>query len=87
MDISKRKFYRTTFEVVALSEDPITDVSIEDIVRGGVYGDYSITCDVANEEVIDGVTAASALAQQGSSPEFFGLNDDGSDCEGDEDDG
>lgn len=87
--MSEGKFYRTTFQVVVLSEEPIgPDESLKDVLRECVDGDYSGESSVAKVEEIDGKEMAKALIEQRSDPSFFGLNEDGSPCDylGEDDD-
>lgn len=76
------KFYRTTWTVVVLSEEPIpADADLQDVLKECVDGDYSGECDITKVEEIDGKEMAKALIEQRSDPSFFGLNEDGSPCD------
>jgi hypothetical protein len=39
--MSKRKFYKTVFKVEVLSEEPLSDISISDVVYQITLGDCS----------------------------------------------
>lgn len=80
--MTSRKFYRTTFKVEFLSEEPLdpqTDLRdlLEDATTGGLSGDVS----AGETEVLDGKQAADALHKQRSDPGFFHLTDEGEDNE------
>jgi len=80
---SERKFFRTTFKVVVLSEDTSVE-NIEDLAEiatiidtGDCVGDVSVD----TVEQITGPQAATALYALRSEPGFFMLDDDGNDTE------
>jgi len=78
MKISIRKFHKTTFKLVVLSEEKIPDdielpYLIEQISIGPYSGDFSLE----NEEELDAPAAAKALEEQNSDPGFFNLTPDG----------
>jgi hypothetical protein len=73
----ERKFYKTVVSYEILSEEPIGEVSLEDIAYecenghwSGVFGDTVIT-------ELTGKEMAEAARKQGTDPEFFMLDDDG----------
>ena len=74
----ERTFYRTTIELVLLSETPIDGYTLEQISHEIIYGSMSGEWNIVESEELDGVAMAKALESQGSSPEFFMLNSDGS---------
>lgn len=83
------KFYRTTWTVVILSEEPVPESApLENVLQECVNGDYSGRCAITKTEEINGQEMAKALIEQGSDPSFFGLNEDGSPCDylGEDDD-
>jgi hypothetical protein len=84
--MNSRKFYKTIFTVEVLSErEPVSDdLSLEEIEKGFIDGNWSgkVTCE---SEEISAQEAAYELMEHGSEPEFFGLTEDGED-ESDEDD-
>ncbi len=80
---SERKFYRTIIEVEVLSEEPIGDMDMDMIkyhtdTTGDFSGKYTTK---SQDEEMDGVETARALMEQGSDPEFFGLDENGNDLE------
>jgi hypothetical protein len=83
---SKRTFYRTVIQLVVLSETPYNETDINQIAHDITEGDQSgrATITSANEEM-NGKVAAVLLKEQGSSPEFFMLDDHGNDIHDDED--
>jgi hypothetical protein len=75
----KRRFYRAVFQVVLLADEPIGDMSLEAINYHMTDGHMS---GVFTRESVDEVTAvqmAKHLQDQGSDPEFLGLDKDGKD--------
>lgn len=74
-----RKFYRTEFKVVVLSEDnPVDDVeTLQDLGHeldsGGCSGGWEVT----RVTELTGPEMARALAEQGDQPELFGLDERG----------
>lgn len=84
---SNRKFYRAVFHYEVLSEEPIEDMSLEDIdyecrdghCSGAFFGEVDRT-------ELTGPEMAKALQTQGSDPEFFQLDEEGNDLDADEDD-
>lgn len=82
--MTDRKFYRAIFKVEVLSEEPFDDLhyDLHDIANSIDNGDDSGTFYMESNEVVDGTTAARLLAEQGSDPEFFNLDDKGNDVEG-----
>jgi hypothetical protein len=84
---SKRTFYRTTIQVVVLSEEPFNYCDLDDVYQAITTGDCSGEVTTTKTEEVDGPTMASALLDQHSDPGFFGLTEDGDDeDEEDEDD-
>ena len=81
---SKRKFYRSVFQVEVLSEKPISpDMDIRSIMEETIEGDYSgKTTEVVWNAEVDGPTMAKLLQDQASDAGFFGLTEDGEDTEG-----
>lgn len=86
--MGKRTFYRTVITVEVLSEeDVVGGMCLADIAHEIVYGDLSGRYRVTRTESVDGPTMARLLSEQGSDPEFFGLDEDGNNigAEGDGD--
>jgi hypothetical protein len=79
---STRQFYKTKLTIEVLSEEKIPDsMSIEQIAWEATNGHYSMATVACKEKVMTGKQAANALLKQGSSPEFFQLNDKGEDVD------
>lgn len=75
---NKNKYYKTTFEVVVLSEEPITDIDLEDIPYLVNEGNGVLHTFVATDEKkLYGKEMAEQLYDAGSEPEFFNLDDNG----------
>jgi hypothetical protein len=74
-----RKFYKTIIQIEILSEDePYPDGnSLADIDYDITDGKYSGAMKIVGSVELDGATAANALKEQGSSPYFFQIDDDG----------
>ncbi|HWY35604.1 MAG TPA: hypothetical protein VNX68_13235 [Nitrosopumilaceae archaeon] len=77
---SKRKFYRSVIQIEVLSEEPYSSTDLEkvldDITNGHQSGDVSL---VVDSEEMDSKTCADKLKAQGSTPDFFMLDDHGHD--------
>ena len=82
MPKSKRKFYKTTYTFTVLSEEPLPDsLSLSDLDYETMDGHCSGQFGETLVEELDGETAAKALIEQGSDPEFFQLTEDGEDID------
>lgn len=84
--MSKRKFFKTVFQIEVLSEDkPLNDVgSLHDIAYQIDEGDCSGVVKHIKSIRLTAEKAAKALIEQGSDPEFFQLDATGNDLsEGD----
>lgn len=80
---SKRQLYRQVFQYEILSEEPIPDcMSLSEIEyqtqEGHMSGRFLET---VVDEAVDGPTMAKLLVEQGSDPDFFGLDQNGDDSE------
>lgn len=84
MNPSKRTFYRTVFQVVVLSEEPLSKMSLEDLGYEIYDGSCSGAFTKQDSIEVDGATMAALLIDQGSDPSFFQLTGDGEDTEEDE---
>lgn len=81
--MSKRKFYKTTFKIIVLSEDTSLDrdpgISLEELAHeineGNHVGDYALD----SIEEVSGKAMADLLIELGSEPYFFALTEDGED--------
>lgn len=76
--MTERKFYKTTYTVVVLSEHPIPGSwDLKDTLREAESGAFS--GDVVSQETVevDGKTMAELLIAQRSCTEFFNLTGNG----------
>ncbi len=73
---SKRTFYKSTLTVTILSEYPMDDVGLADMVSAG---DCSINYELEAEK-LGGKQMAAELLEQQSDPEFFCLTQAGEDA-------
>jgi hypothetical protein len=75
----KKKLYKTVIQIEVLSEDPILDtMSVQSIEDECDNGDYSgMHTWITTNEVLEGQAAADATMKQGSSPDFFGMDENG----------
>jgi hypothetical protein len=82
---SKRSFYKTTYVVEVLSEEPIPDdLTLRQVITEAEEGGYSSQVTSTTTAVLDGPTAARELLAQQSDSAFFQLTEDGDDLEEDE---
>ena len=85
---SKRKFYRTIVTVEVLSEEPYLEPVEDDDLQVLSYdigvGDCSGRVNWGESQEVDGPTMARLLQEQASDPEFFGLDENGEDLDGDD---
>lgn len=79
--MTDRKFYKTVYEIVVLSEEQPNNPSLETIAHQITEGDWSGTARETYSRELDGKQAARALYNQGSDPSFFQLTSKGEDCE------
>lgn len=79
--MSERTFHRTTVTLTVLSDEPVDDYSLRELLdacdAGPCVGDVT----GREAERITGKELADALYQARSEPGFFGLDDDGDDNE------
>ncbi len=81
-EASKRGFYCTRLTVEVLHEEPLPDdLSLQELAQEADTGTYSLATYNWRTAVLTAKQAAKALIKQGSDPEFFRLNEDGSDME------
>lgn len=80
---SRRKFYRTTFLVTVLSEEPgCSDCSLKDLAEEMDNGPLVGTVETTEEDVVlDGPATARLLIKMNSDPAFFQLDPDGNDTD------
>ena len=79
--MSKRKFYKTIIQVEVLSEEPLQPMSLGELSYETMEGDLSARMETKEEIPLTGLEAAKALQEQGSSPEFFQLTEEGEDLD------
>jgi len=80
--VTKRRFYKTTYMVVILHEEPMPEgTDLKAALEEAETGTYS--GDVISEETVevDGKTMAGMLIAQRSGPDFFSLTSDGEDVD------
>lgn len=83
---SQREFYKTTYEVVVLSEGPMdSDYDLGNVHYAIVRGDCSGRFMLKKSEPVSGEEMARLLVSQGSDPEFLGLDELGNDLDEDDD--
>jgi hypothetical protein len=72
-----RKFYKTIIVIEVLSEEPVPDgITLAEIYNEFMFGDWSGKWEIETREEMDAHEMRYALLDQGSSPDFFRLNDD-----------
>lgn len=80
--MTERKFYKATFTVEVLSEEPLDgSQSLADLSEMTMEGPCSGKCEMKSHETLDGKQTATALQEQGSDPEFFSIDEDGNDVD------
>jgi len=80
-EMSKRKFYKSTFVVEVLSEEPLDGTqSLAALSAMTTDGDCSGKHNMTKQETLNAKQAAEELRKQGSDPEFFQIDEDGKDC-------
>lgn len=78
--LSDRKFHKTIFRYEVLSEEPLGEVSLEDLQALCSDGPCSGRFLKRSETVLNGRQAVLALLNQGSDHEFFNLTERGEDA-------
>ena len=84
--MAKKTIYRTVIKLEILSDEPISDerssMSLAGIVEECETGSFSGSHDftIVNQKV-SGKKAVSLIQNQGSDPEFFGMDDDGNEID------
>lgn len=78
-NIMKKQLHKTVITVEVLSEDAFDFNDLSDINYHITEGDCSGKYFIAEQTIIEGKEAADAVMEQGSDPEFFGMDEDGND--------
>ena len=79
---SSRTFYKRTYKIELLSEEPLRDgLSLETIAYEMTEGHCSGVVIDEGEVEMNALQVAEALIAQGSEPEFFMIDEDGNDLE------
>lgn len=73
--------FKTVIQVVVLGHDPLPNCDLAHVAYLITEGDCSGQVTTISEEQVDGPTMVRLLQEQGSDPEFLGLNEDGSEIE------
>lgn len=74
----KKSIVRNVYLVEVLSEEPIGDMSLINILRECKTGDFSCsTKNIVENKPIKGIHAVRAIKAQGTDPEFFLMDDEG----------
>jgi hypothetical protein len=83
--MAKKKIYRKVFRFEVLSEEQIPDMDLEQIMEETTTGHMSgqFLDPEANNEVLEGEAAVKAVKDQGSSPDFFMMDEKGEELEED----
>lgn len=79
------KFYKTIVQIEVLSTEEIGDVTLDDIVYMITEGHCSGQWQIASIEEVIAPVMAQLLMNQGSDPEFFGLDQDGNEISEEDD--
>ena len=80
-----KKIYRTIFRYEVLTDEPIEQLSLSDILYMCTEGHASgaFLDDEKTNEELTGKDAVKVIREQGTDPEFFMLDADGKDIDGD----
>jgi len=79
--MTERKFYKTIIPLEILSEEPIGEREIANVIEEATNGSFSMRVLPNQETVLNGKEAAEALQEQASDPGFFNLTEAGEDAE------
>jgi len=80
--MTSRTFYKKTFQIDVLSEEPIPDnVMLADINYNIVYGNWCGKFTERSGMELDGIAVVEELEALGSEPGFFMLDDNGNDLD------
>jgi hypothetical protein len=78
---SERKFHRTVYQIEVLSEEPMPDISLNDLAYEIIDGHCSGVFSEVSSDVVNATQIVALLKNQGSDPEFFMLDKNGEDVE------
>ena len=84
-----KKFYKTTYVIEVLTEDEPMPSCIPDLASieyDYTYGHASGSFTCTEQKELTAKEAAEALLEQGSDPEFFGLDEEGNKLQEESDD-
>jgi len=83
--MKKKTLYKTVVTLEFLSDEPINEMSLEDMVYQASEGDLSLrTKDKVSDKPIIGKMAVKALAEHGTDLEFFNIDSRGYDTQDDD---
>lgn len=77
-----KKLYRNIIVLEVLSENPIENETLQDVVTETTIGEYSGNYDfTTNNEEVYGKDAVMLCEKHGTDPEFFGMDNEGNEIE------
>jgi hypothetical protein len=76
MDL-KQKFHETTITIKILSDRPIHNLDLQEIIEESDSGDLVLSVKSRKSKNVSAKTTAKKLYEYGSEPGFFQLDDDG----------
>ncbi len=77
-----KKIYKSIIVLEVLSDNPIKNESLQDIVSETIIGGYSGNYDfTALNEEVSGKEAIELCEKHGTDPEFFGMDNEGNELE------
>ena len=81
--MTKKTIYKTIIQVEVLSEEPIHEsMSLDQIEEECNTGSFSgIHTIIVSNKPIKGIAAVKEMRKQGSSPEFFQMDENGNDID------
>ena len=77
-----KKLYKSIIVLEVLSEEPIKNETLQDIVEETIVGEYSGNYDfTALNEEVEGMDAVELCEKHGTDTEFFGMDKEGNEIE------
>jgi len=74
----KKTLFKTQFLVEFISDEPIEDENLSELVDAATFGELSmIKMDVVKNEPIKGKEAVENIKKHGTDTEFFGIDEKG----------